>query len=301
MTAYLRHQVHRTYPMRDVIVHLRSENPDERRRRNVTSDQGSTIGPLLRDIVAGARIGLAVVDSRGELILVNARAEELGLVRDGHLDDRARVAAQRALGTGEDEEVDLSELRPQQADSTVRGYVRLLTERNRRLAVVSAQDDCEMARLEATRRDFVANVSHELKTPVGAMSLLAEALLANVDDPDTVYRFGEKIFAEAQRLGQMVGELIELSRLQGAEPLPNLAPVDIDTVVADAIARCTVSADTANIVVSTDAPSGFKARATTRCWSPRWPTSCPTRSRTHQLVRRCRSAATVAVTTWKWR
>ena len=247
--------------MRDVIVHpqVRPEDFDERRRRSVAGEQGLKMGQMLQDIVARARTGVAVVDNRCDVVFMNARAQELGLVCNRQLDDRARVAAQRALRTGEDEEVDLSPLRPEgQSGLAVRGYARLLTEQDRRFAVIYAEDDSELVRLEATRRDFVANVSHELKTPVAAMSLLAEALLASVNDPETVYRFGEKIFAESQRLGQMVGELIELSRLQGAEPLPNLGPVDIDTVVADAISRYKVCADNANIVVSTDAPSGLK-------------------------------------------
>ncbi|HET9255835.1 MAG TPA: histidine kinase dimerization/phospho-acceptor domain-containing protein, partial [Pseudonocardiaceae bacterium] len=70
--------------------------------------------------------------------------------------------------------------------------------------------------MEATRRDFVANVSHELKTPVGAMALLAEAVLDAADDPCEVRRFGTKILNEANRLGTLVTELIALSRLQGA-------------------------------------------------------------------------------------
>jgi two-component system sensor histidine kinase SenX3 len=225
----------------------------------VAGEQGLTVGRLLQRIVDRTHTGVAVVDNRCEVVFVNARAQELGLVCHGQLDDRARVAAQRVLRTGEDQELDLSPLGPEgRSGSAVRGNVRLLTEQDRRFAVIAAVDDSDQVRLEATRRDFVANVSHELKTPVATMSLLAEALLANVGDADTVYGFGEKIFAEAQRLGQMVGELIELSRLQGAESLPNLAPVDIDTVVAEAISRYTVCADTANIVISTDAPSGVK-------------------------------------------
>jgi two-component system sensor histidine kinase SenX3 len=112
--------------------------------------------------------------------------------------------------------------------------------------------------MEATRRDFVANVSHELKTPVGAMSLLAEALLASADDAETVRRFAEKVLIEANRLGDMVAELIELSRLQGAERLSNVTEVDIDTVVSEAISRHKVAADNAEIDVRIDAPGGLQ-------------------------------------------
>lgn len=112
--------------------------------------------------------------------------------------------------------------------------------------------------MEASRRDFVANVSHELKTPVGAMGLLAEALLESTDDPETVHRFGEKMLTESHRLANMVGELIELSRLQGAARLPDLDEVEADAVVSEAISRHKVLADNADIVVTTDAPTGFR-------------------------------------------
>jgi two-component system sensor histidine kinase SenX3 len=112
--------------------------------------------------------------------------------------------------------------------------------------------------MEASRRDFVANVSHELKTPVAAMGVLAEALLESAEDPETVHHFSRKILTESQRLANMVGELIELSRLQGAEPLPDLDGIDVDSVVSEAISRHKVAADNADIKVTTDAPSGFR-------------------------------------------
>src|SRR6202044_992274 len=141
---------------------------------------------------------------------------------------------------------------------SVHGQARLLSEEDRRFAVVFVHDQSDHARMEATRRDFVANVSHELKTPVGAMALLAEALLASADDAETVSRFAEKVLIEANRLGDMVAELIELSRLQGAEPLPNVTDVEVDSIVSEAIARHKVGADNASIEVRTDAPTGLR-------------------------------------------
>ena len=84
----------------------------------------------------------------------------------------------------------------------VRGTARLLTEDDQRLAVVFADDDTEQARMEAARRDFVANVSHELKTPVAAMGLLAEALLESAEDPDAVRRFAEKMISRVGPAGR---------------------------------------------------------------------------------------------------
>ncbi len=232
-----------------------------RRHRAAAQQVGITVSQMLEHIVAGAPLGVVVVDTHRDVVFMNGRASELGLVHNRLLDDRAWVAAQRTLMTGESREVDLSQRKtgpPGRSALSVRGHVRLLTKEDRRFAVLYADDQSEHARMEATRRDFVANVSHELKTPVGAMGVLAEALLESADDPATVRRFGSKVLAESNRLANMVGELIELSRLQGAERLPDLDSVDIDTVVAEAISRYKVTADYADIEVTTDAPSGFR-------------------------------------------
>jgi two-component system, OmpR family, sensor histidine kinase SenX3 len=232
----------------------------ERRQRVATEWTGITVAQMLQRIVTLIPLGVAVVDSHRDVVYLNERATELGLVRDRQLDDQAWQAAQQAL-SGIDVEFDMQPAKRQsngRAGLSVHGQARLLSEEDRRFAVVFVHDQSDYARMEATRRDFVANVSHELKTPVGAMALLAEALLASADDSDTVRRFAEKVLIEANRLGDMVGELIELSRLQGAERLPNVTDVDVDTVVSEAISRHKVAADTANIQVRTDTPSGLR-------------------------------------------
>lgn len=231
----------------------------QRRQRVSTEWTGITVGQMLECIVALMPVGAAVVDVHRDVVYLNDRAKELGLVRDRQLDDQAWEAAQRAL-TGVDVEFDLQPSKRTGARSglSVHGQARLLSEEDRRFAVVFAHDQSDYARMEATRRDFVANVSHELKTPVGAMALLAEALLASADDSETVRRFAEKVLVEANRLGDMVAELIELSRLQGAEPLPNVVDVDVDKVVSEAISRHKVAAENTKIAVRTDAPSGLR-------------------------------------------
>ncbi len=233
----------------------------ERKQRRGITQSGITVSQMLQHVVSLAPIGMIVVDGLRDVVFINERATELGLVRNRLLDDRAWEAAQHTLATGEETEVDLSPpRRPASGRSglSVRGHVRILSDQDPRFAVIYLDDQSEQARMEASRRDFVANVSHELKTPVAAMGVLAEALLESGDDPETVQRFGEKILTESRRLANMVGELIELSRLQGAERLPDLAAVDVDTVVSEAISRHKVAADNADITVTTDAPSGFQ-------------------------------------------
>jgi two-component system, OmpR family, sensor histidine kinase SenX3 len=233
----------------------------ERRQRAAVESAGITVAQMLQRMVALMPLGAAVVDRHRDVVYLNDRAKELGLVRERQLDDEAWKAARQALADGADVEFDLPPSKRQQpgrSELAVHGHARLLSDQDRRFAVVFVYDHSEYARLEATRRDFVANVSHELKTPVGAMSVLAEALLASAEDPETVRRFGERVLVEATRLGDMIAELIELSRLQGAERLPDMGVVDVDSVVSEAISRHKVPADNADITVCTDEPSGLR-------------------------------------------
>ena len=112
-------------------------------------------------------------------------------------------------------------------------------------------------RIEQMRHDFLAEVSHELKTPVGAVALLAEAVLDAADDPHQVRWFGTKILHEATRLGTLVTELIALSRLQSAERLPELSTVDVKDVVDQALTRCRPAIESANTQITVDSPTGL--------------------------------------------
>jgi two-component system sensor histidine kinase SenX3 len=122
------------------------------------------------------------------------------------------------------------------------------------------QDVTETRRTEAVRRDFVANVGHELKTPVGALSLLAEAIEQAADDPEAVQRFAGRIAHEADRLSRLVRELIDLSRLQGGEPLPELVPVEVDRVIAEAVDRTRTAARAKNLEIAVGGEHGLVVR-----------------------------------------
>jgi two-component system, OmpR family, sensor histidine kinase SenX3 len=222
------------------------------------SGQGATVADLVQRVVLSSHNGVVLLDRMGEVVLANPPALELGLVRGSRPDERARKAAERVRDTGEVVHVDLSPLdrgaRSGRGPTAVLGEVRPLGDE---FTVVDASDESDAVRLEATRRDFVANVSHELKTPVGAMALLAEAVLDAADDPHEVRRFGTKILNEANRLGMLVTELIALSRLQGAERLPSMATVEVDKVVREALDRCRLAAESANIRIAVDPASGL--------------------------------------------
>lgn len=215
------------------------------------------------DVLRWSSTGYLVMDATGRPLLHNDRATELGLLHAGIVSREILQAAGRCGVSGESVEVPL---RPVSSTAS-------LTARSRPLAVlaivrpidggrilVSATDETGAQRMEAARRDFVANVSHELKTPVAAMGLLAEATVDAVDHPDDARRFAGKLQAEAVRLATLVNELIALSRLQGADPLPDLAVVEVDAVVQDTIARTAMAAETAGIEVITDQPCAMVVR-----------------------------------------
>jgi two-component system sensor histidine kinase SenX3 len=122
------------------------------------------------------------------------------------------------------------------------------------------QDVTEARRVEAARRDFVANVGHELKTPVGALALLAEAMQGAADDPEAVQRFAGRMTRETDRLTRLVQEVIDLSRLQGGEPLPELVPVRVDRVIAEAVDRTKLAADAKQIEIAVGGERGLVVR-----------------------------------------
>jgi two-component system sensor histidine kinase SenX3 len=225
-----------------------------RRRPAKSAPAGPTISILLQRHVQSSHGAIVILNEFGDVVTYNPRAVELGVVRDRRLNARTKKAAELVRETGEPVEIELAPTQRSlgRGPAAVRGEIRPLGDG---FMAVDAADESEAVRLEATRRDFVANVSHELKTPVGAMALLAEAVLDSADDPDSVRRFTTKILHEATRLGTLVTELIALSRLQGAERLPELNAVDVDAVVRDALGRAKLAQDATGTAITIDPDS----------------------------------------------
>ncbi|WP_353648819.1 ATP-binding protein [Nakamurella sp. A5-74] len=215
---------------------------------------------LAAEVVRNSDTGFVVTDLDGNVLLSNARAVELRAVRAGMCDSRIAAAIERTVISGEPIDVELGHLDPPpagDADAVVRAVVEPLAQE---WVLISVVDESAARQVETIRRDFVANVSHELKTPVGAMALLAEAVLDAADDEEAVRHFSAKMLREATRLGALVGELIALSRLQGGIHVQDLAVVEIDGVISESIGRLATSAESAGIDVVTDTPSGLLVR-----------------------------------------
>jgi two-component system sensor histidine kinase SenX3 len=106
-----------------------------------------------------------------------------------------------------------------------------------------AQNNSVVSRVETMRRDFVANISHELKTPVGALSLLAEAIEESGKDSESIQKFAKRIGPETKRLTNVIRDIIDLSQVQSDDPLATANPVEVDRVINDAVDAVQLLAD----------------------------------------------------------
>ena len=197
-----------------------------------------------------------VVDSNDRVLRASAAARAFGLVKG----DRLMVSELAALARqvrrdGEIREGEFEVPVPRFGGRTTSFAVRVAplggAVGGGGLVLVLAEDQTESRRVDEVKRDFVANTSHELKTPVGALALLAETIEDAADDPEAVRRFAGKMRQEAQRLTNLVQDLITLSRVQAVEPVPDPRPVELDMVVAEAVDRCRMKANARGITLAT--------------------------------------------------
>ena len=208
-------------------------------------------GPSSVEVIDALPVAVAVVAADDTVVLANRSAVELGVVRGNRLlvAELRRLASDvRRSREAQEVEVEPARGRLVRLPDAVRVRVVPVGDAEGHVALL-VEDVTEARRVEAVRRDFVANVSHELKTPVGAMSLLAEAMLDASEDPTAVRRFAGRLQHEAGRLARLVQELIDLSRLQGADPLPEQELVPVDKVVAEAVDRTRTAATARGIEI----------------------------------------------------
>lgn len=198
----------------------------------------------------------AVVDPSNNVVKASPGAHTLGLVWHRTLVHAPLVdLVDRVRRSGEAVTEDVDIARGPLGDASIHLTVRVAP-LGTRFVLLLADDRTESVRLEAVRRDFVANISHELKTPIGAIGLLAEALEQAADDPEQVRRFAKRMSKESTRLATMTQEIIELSRLQAADALTAPDVVDVDRVIQAAMDQNRVTAESHRIALVSGARSG---------------------------------------------
>jgi two-component system sensor histidine kinase SenX3 len=197
--------------------------------------------------------GVVLCDENGTVIYRNGRANALMVSRHGDA-----LAAQAVTDVLEDAwhegsaERTLDLYGPPRRTLQVRA--RQIDDGRRPLGVIALIEDVsERRRLEEIRRDFVANVSHELKTPMGALGLLAETLVSE-PDPDVAQRLAGRIHNEAFRVSRIIDDLLDLSRIESEEAPPR-EPVLVNLVMADAIERVRATADQRGLEIVLHEPS----------------------------------------------
>src|SRR5512145_641435 len=230
----------------------------EQQQQRVAPHPEPAVPTGVATVLSVLRSSALVVDEKDEVLKASAPAHALGLVRGRELavEELADLVRQ-VRRDGQIRETEFTLTRGGSGrPSHVTARVAPLSSR---LVLALLEDRTRERRVEAIRRDFVANVSHELKTPVGAINLLAEAVREASDDPEAVERFATRMQKESDRLGRLVQQIIELSRLQGDEPLEEPSPIDVDGVVARAIDASAIDADAKSISVVANGERGLEA------------------------------------------
>lgn len=228
-------------------------------RAQAAQEVSTSIPAGITDVLASMDDAACVLDASGMVVAASNATARFGIPVGSVLENtelRGLVRGVRGTGTSSTETLRLSggaSLDPRLVSARASSVTAQLT-------LLIIRDVTERERLDQMRTDFVANTSHELKTPVASVSLLAEAIESAADDPEQVRFFAARISAEVARLGQLTGRILSLSRLQAADGLAQVEPVSIDEVVAAAIEAHSVQADSAQVQLTRGGDRGVWVR-----------------------------------------
>jgi two-component system sensor histidine kinase SenX3 len=204
------------------------------------------IPPGAETVLSVLSSSAVIVDAADTVLQASAPAVAMGLIRDDRLPEAIMDLIHQVRRDGQIREADLP-LASGHRSTHIHSRVAPLTSR---LVVVLIDDRTEAQRVDTIRRDFVANVSHELKTPIGAINLLAEAVAEAKDDPEAVVRFAGRLQGESERLTRLVQQIIDLSRLQNDTASDDPAVVKVSELIAEATEHSQTEAERKGIDIS---------------------------------------------------
>jgi two-component system sensor histidine kinase SenX3 len=210
----------------------------------------SDLDLALKNLLASIDAESILLSNNDHVLLSSSGVQTYSLVRDERLVNESLLMLVRAVRRfGKQQEATLELPRGPLGGGTHDLLVRVLPLDTQGTIAILIFDDSEMRRLDSIRRDFVANISHELKTPIGALSILSEAVLGAADDPEAIAKFATRMQAESKRLSDLVQEIINLSRLQDDDPLKNAQDIDMSDVIQEAIDLSQMRAESRQIEV----------------------------------------------------
>ncbi len=219
---------------------------DRQRRYQPVADEPA-IPASVAAVLSVLRSSAVIVDDSDVVLRASAPAYAMALVRGTSIvsEELATMVAE----VRRDGQIRESELVMARKDAPARHVTVRVAPLGSRLVLALVEDRTRERRVEHVRRDFVANVSHELKTPVGAIRVLADAVKDAADDPEAVTRFSDRMLIESERLIRLVQQVIELSRLQGDERLESPLAMELDEVISLAIDTSAIDAASKGISV----------------------------------------------------
>ena len=218
-----------------------------RRRNSTPVPPEPEVPPGVRSVLSVLRSSAVLLGSADVVLTASAPTYSLGIIAGNRL---VSVELQRLVaGVRRDGQIREVELVVPRSRSSPRHVNARVAPLGNRLVLVLLEDRTRERQVETVRRDFVANVSHELKTPVGAMHLLAEAVSEAAEDPTAVRRFAARMQHESVRLEHLVQQIIELSRLQGDQLVDEPVEVNIPALLEAAVARSGTAAEAKGISV----------------------------------------------------
>jgi len=193
--------------------------------------------------------GASLIIAPGEIaIFAKPESEKLGILREGRIQSQELLASIRVVRRTNLKRTGTIEIaRGPIGEGKREITVNVIPLSEGELVLVMLRDESEAQRVHEVRRDFVANISHELKTPIGALSLLSEAVMEAKDDSEAVTKFASRMQIEAKRLTDLVQEIIQLSRVQDSDPLHEAEVLLTSDLIKEALDQCRTTADARKI------------------------------------------------------
>ena len=228
-------------------------------RKEVSETHNSPVPDFIFDLVNHLDEDVLLIGPGDKPIFSSNGIESLNVLRDGRVLTPELSAIVRAVRrTRNPHNGKLEIARGPIGEGTRELTLKVVALEDEDLILILISDESEAQRVHEVRRDFVANISHELKTPIGALSLLSEAVLSAKEDPESVTKFASRMQHEAKRLTDLVQEIINLSRLQDSDPLSVADEVSIDDIIQVAVDQCQTIAQARKIEVAfTRAPDAI--------------------------------------------
>ena len=224
-----------------------------RRRLDKLEHSGGILSSGAMDVLETLDSSVIVLAPGNAILYASNPALQIGLLNDGRLVSEELLALIRVVRREEQSQEGNIEIPRGPVGEGVKNLLVKVTPLGKDgLVLIVADDVSEADRVDTVRRDFVANISHELKTPIGALSILSEAVLQASDDPAMVKHFAIKMGDTANRLTELVQQIIALSRLQDTDPLTDASPVNISSVIDIAVSQSQTNAEARGIDLALD-------------------------------------------------